>query len=907
MNKIFSTETDLESSNSLYNDLQDKELNDLNEMLEARGLKRQSVDDWLREVNYKEMNSGNYVPSQFALNFVNFIKLVNGTEGEQNLTPVVHLKMLDEIAGSNSRIANLCHRGIAKTTLMFEYFAPYVAVFGELDNFGEVEGIIYISDSMENGVKSARKNLEHRYHNSEFLQKWLPVAKFTDNYIEFQNTNGHKLGIKLFGAKALALNTPLFLAQGGTTTIGECQVGDVIMGADGKPTKITKKSEIFHKPMYELKLQDGRTLKVSEDHLNQVHIKRYKSERTFSSYSLIEKSMTTEELIKEPLFATDPKGSQRPLVWVQNTKPMEWPENQDILIDPYTVGALIGDGSMNGKTTGQVPVVLTAHEDDWPIYEAEIPYDLGKVYRDKRNPKTISRTVKGINTFVSMHGLDVHGSQKKVPDEYLFGSIAQRLALLQGLMDTDGTCTKDGKSSFCSASKALVEDVMWLVRSLGGEARWMNKGNTRAFQCSIRLDQPLFRIPRKLERQRPPRNDKIAIVSIERIEDEPSQCIAVDNDERQFAADDFFRTHNTGLRGTKMFGKRPTIAILDDLVSDDDAKSKAAMEAIKDTVYKGVNYALDPGKKKIIFSGTPFNKNDILYEAVESGGWSVNVYPVCEKFPCKREDFHGSWEDRFTYDYVLEEYQTALATGKISGFMQELMLKITSEEERMVQDDEIHWYSRKTLLQNKSKFNFYITTDFATKAKEANDLSVISVWAYSQNRDWYWVDGFCEKALMNTSLDALFRLCAQYRPQSVGIEVSGQQGAFIQWIQEQQMVRNVWFNLAQGKGGSLGIRPETDKLSRFNLVVPLFKAGKIKWPEEMKASRIMGEMLEEVTMATMKGFKSKDDDFIDTISQLAYLTPWAPSELSPEHEGTTSPWEDEDDYDNDVGISTYIV
>lgn len=49
--------------------------------------------------------------------------------------------------------------------------------------------------------KSARKNIEFRYNASEFLQEWLPEAKFTDNYIEFRNKDGHRLGIKMFGAE----------------------------------------------------------------------------------------------------------------------------------------------------------------------------------------------------------------------------------------------------------------------------------------------------------------------------------------------------------------------------------------------------------------------------------------------------------------------------------------------------------------------------------------------------------------------------------------------------------------------------------------------------------------------------------------------------------------------------------
>ena len=90
-------------------------------------VKKKTVDDWLNEVDYAKLNDGTYVPSQFALEFVNMIKLINGAEGESHKTPVVHLKMLDKIAGSNHKVANLCHRGVAKTTLFFEYLIYLLA------------------------------------------------------------------------------------------------------------------------------------------------------------------------------------------------------------------------------------------------------------------------------------------------------------------------------------------------------------------------------------------------------------------------------------------------------------------------------------------------------------------------------------------------------------------------------------------------------------------------------------------------------------------------------------------------------------------------------------------------------------------------------------------------------------
>ena len=95
---------------------------------EFEAVKKKTVDDWLDTVDYTYLNNGSYVPTPFALAFVNFIKLVNGEVGETHKTPVVHLMMLDKIVSNKRKVANLCHRGIAKTTLFFEYFNFFLAI-----------------------------------------------------------------------------------------------------------------------------------------------------------------------------------------------------------------------------------------------------------------------------------------------------------------------------------------------------------------------------------------------------------------------------------------------------------------------------------------------------------------------------------------------------------------------------------------------------------------------------------------------------------------------------------------------------------------------------------------------------------------------------------------------------------
>jgi phage terminase large subunit-like protein len=286
----------------------------------------------------------------------------------------------------------------------------------------------------------------------------------------------------------------------------------------------------------------------------------------------------------------------------------------------------------------------------------------------------------------------------------------------------------------------------------------------------------------------------------------------------------------------------------------------------------------------LIWSGTPFNAKDPLYKAVESGAWAVNVFPVCEVFPCSKEEFRGSWPDRFTYEYVKGKYDSAVKAGQVHTFNQELMLRIMSEEDRMVQDGDIGWYKIDAVLRNKSKFNFYITSDFATSERQKADYSVISVWAYNNVGDWLWVDGICKRQLMDKNIDDLFKFAQMYRPQSVGIERNGQQKGFLAWIRERMLDRNIFFTLAREEGSSedgLSRPQNVNKLIAFNTVLPLFKARKIFFPIEKKTEAPLVEAMNELSLVSVGGFRSKHDDFADTISMLSKMQAWRPSEEAP--------------------------
>lgn len=530
-------------------------------MLDNSEPTKRRVEEYLAEVDYIQM-AKEYIPSEFAIKYMNFVKMVNAGKDDIQTSPLFHYKMADSLATKAAKVANMCLRGSGKTTVMAEMLVLYLAVFGELPNLGKCNVIIYVADSMENGAKSLRTNVEARYNHSEFLQQYIPEAKFTDNELVFKNVEGKETYVKLFGA-------------------------------------------------------------------------------------------------------------------------------------------------------------------------------------------------------------------------------------------------------------------------------------------------------------------------------------------------------SSGVRGFKRNGDRPVLAILDDLISDEMANSKVQLEKVYDLIYKAVDNALNPKRNKIILSGTPFNKADPLYNAVESGAWEVNVYPVCTQFPCTRAEFNGCWVERFSYDEVNKKFQDAVKLGRVKAFNQELMLRIASDEDRVILDSDISWFNTKELMANKQRYNLYITTDFATSTNKKADFTVIGVWAIDSTGNRYLVDGSLGRFLMNQTFNTIFSLVQKYNPMSVGIEATGQQGGFISLLREEMSKRNIWFNIASAKGSKKeGISVKTNKMDRFRLTEPMFKQKKIYLPEDLKSDMLVVEILEELSSVTIDGIKSVHDDALDMISQLDQMYIILPDEYQANLGKEASQEEDYDPFFNEQFTDT---
>ena len=126
------------------------------------------------------------------------------------------------------------------------------------------------------------------------------------------------------------------------------------------------------------------------------------------------------------------------------------------------IGLLLGDGCfrhLNNKNT----VYFTSNSEDFEIYKNIIPYNYIK-YNSKYS---YGIRINNIGNILKSYNLNYKKSEDKfIPDEYKYNSRAVRIALLKGLLDTDGTVT-NGKIELVLSSRKMVEDVQWLCSSLG--------------------------------------------------------------------------------------------------------------------------------------------------------------------------------------------------------------------------------------------------------------------------------------------------------------------------------------------------------------------------------------------------------------------------------------------------------
>ena len=337
-------------------------------------------------------------------------------------------------------------------------------------------------------------------------------------------------------AKALALDTPVPTPLG-WTTMGEVRVGDEVFDAEGRPTLVTATSDVFvgHE-CFEVGFSDGERIIADAGH-------RWTVQELRKEYQ--EVTVDTAYLAKFRTTRADGACNFR----MQLPGALRLPE-VDLPIDPYVLGVWLGDGgSRDARVTLADPEVVAELRNAGHVVTARASYGPYGYY------------VSGLHVKLREAGLI---KNKHVPSVYLRASADQRLALLQGLMDTDGTIGKDGRASFTSTRECLADAVVELVASLGMKcARVEFRTRMNGKDCGPgwkvdfwpTADVPVFRLPRKLARQQVGTHRRALrktrrVTSVTPVTSVPTRCITVAAGSHQFLVGRrMVQTHNSETAG----------------------------------------------------------------------------------------------------------------------------------------------------------------------------------------------------------------------------------------------------------------------------------------------------------------------------------------------------------------------
>lgn len=412
------------------------------------------------------------------------------------------------------------------------YVADPGEVFIQLDSSQAEARVVFLLADDEQALKDID---EHDYH--ALTASWFFGG--TENDYS-KKVLGYESPIR-FAGKAQPLDSKI-LTPTGWKLMKDIQIGDEICNSQYKISKVTGVFSQGIKEVFKITLSDKSEVESCKEHLWQIQ-SIWNRQRDMIEIKRL------EDIMNLSLFNSrgNPKYS------IQNQAAC-WFNYQSIPIDPYILGCLLGDGHL-----GKYKCTLTT--DDREILQ-EFIERLG--YEKISQKGDGEYYIHGLNKEINNLKLtECKSFEKFIPDIYKFNSLFNRLELLQGLMDTDGTINEFGSAiEYSSSSEKLANDVIDLVRSMGGIANMTNripkykykgevKEGKRSYRVFINIRQlNPFKLTRKAERwERWNSKTKYDlarnIISIEKSRETECQCISVDSEDSLYITDNFILTHNT--------------------------------------------------------------------------------------------------------------------------------------------------------------------------------------------------------------------------------------------------------------------------------------------------------------------------------------------------------------------------
>jgi hypothetical protein len=358
-------------------------------------------------------------------------------------------------------------------------------------------------------------------------------------------------------SKDLAVDTEI-PTPNGFKRMGELQIGDIVFAQTGEQTKIVDVPYRGKGPGYKVIFTDGVEIIAGPNHewvcksYDERFRKKFKSSNgrvfdnpTYGNWQIL----TTEQIIDAGAYAPLAKNAGRRVV-VPVSGCADYSTEKVLPVDPYILGLLLGDGCFRGKG-----YTITNPESELvePFLDLGAKPNEGRL--SYRLPVNLRNAIRGLGLGECL------SASKFIPEEYLRTSTDDRLALLRGLMDTDGTCVSPGRAaSYSTSSPRLAADVRALVCSLGGTVRTKRRSaGYRAksgdfvkcrdtYNLSLKTPFNPFKLRRKAAKWGEVTRYKHerVIYSIEPVGEIESCCITVDHSSGTFlATTDYVVTHNS--------------------------------------------------------------------------------------------------------------------------------------------------------------------------------------------------------------------------------------------------------------------------------------------------------------------------------------------------------------------------
>ena len=939
-----------------------------------------NVDNALDNI---DLTFNGYVPSKDAIDFFNVIRLVLGEEPEVSNSLMHYFlvdlvfgniertqypytqEINSKIRLNSKKIAIIASRFSAKSTIITAYLPIYVAITGKIPNFGPMMFMVGFGDSQQSGAKVQANAIRDFCADSVFCKDYFEKMRFTDEECEFIRKGPERIKKRSFmykvkgaaggSVRGIRYRTerPGCHVRGTevTTEYGTYPVEEHPYKSEdhwefvkevklkGLPTKelVSFDHKYWVKECTSKQIRSRKTRVVTRDY--QEYAPKWTSAQELTSNHWIASRIPTEiDEVQTVTFNVSGKGLNRNAKGqLAGCSRKRVDKVHPLMLDDewwWLYGLWSGDGT---PSKGNISwIVANTQENTVGAKVVSILSRLGVAHSTQRFGQGCYSVVASDAAIARwMHAQKEGNSIKTMPNWVLALDHKKQKNILMGYIAAAGFVdAKHNQIRITGVTYKVLIQLQTIASRLGlptyvrntkqADIQTRFNGVTCAHkhQWELRLSEGckdilgFTQIPgsTKVRFKQVHISDGMLWRKVKSVEDsrEKHELIPIHCNSKVLHEEHAYETE---------FGISKNCFLFDDIIkSEADANSPVIMKKLHSMIYADADNALG-SKGFVIAVNTPFNKKDPIYSALESGIWTPICLPLCEHIDLEltKEEYISSWPGMHPYEKTMERFEDAYYGGTMREFNQELMLRISSEEDKMVKEDMIQWFSRDMMKGVLEQYTIMITTDFTASNSLKGDFSGIAVWAIGPNDDKFLLDLYLEKTTIQGQYDALFTMVNKWskngRLVEVGVEIDGQQQTNVFALKKMMNEKGFWFRFAKQKGapsGQEGIRSRSaggNKHERFKYMMPNFEGHRMWLPEELKDTPSMKEMLEELNYITHESVGSKHDDGLDLISQVGLIEYIVPSNsIEPSGSGLTdvnkgiwgSIWKDNDEDKNSV-------